>query len=177
MQLSGRNFLPELYGEVHDETAPLEGDRDWGKGRRISLKKGEHQEANKETSQKEQGRNLQKQAKKDLDPYLEGREPPLTLRRENQYLHFGHFFPCTRGPFSCSARLFVYHSHRAGPVLQVFGFVPRVGVRHSTSVLRPLLGVRGGCVACDISRPACSAHDGPMERLEDTSEFGRVSLV
>ena len=69
---------------------------------------------------------------------LEGREPPLTLRRENQYLYFGRFFPCTPGPFSCSTGLFVHHSHRAGPVLQEFGFVLRVGVRHSTSVLRPL---------------------------------------
>ena len=50
----------------------------------------------------------------------------------------GHFFPCTPGPFSCSTGLFVYHSHRAGPVLQEFGPVLRVGVRHSTSVLRPL---------------------------------------
>ena len=68
----------------------------------------------------------------------EGRKPPLTLRRENQYLYFGRFFPCTPGPFSCSTGLFVYHSHRASPVLQEFGLVLRVGVRHSTSVLRPL---------------------------------------
>ena len=72
------------------------------------------------------------------DPILERREPPLTLRREKQYLYFGHFFPCTPGPFSCSTGLFVYHSHKAGPVLQEFGLVLRVGVRHSTSVLRPL---------------------------------------
>ena len=72
--------------------------------------------------------------------FLEGREPPLTLRRENQYLYFGRFVPCTPGPFSCSTGLFVYHSHRAGPVLQEFGLVLRVGVRHSTSVLRPLPG-------------------------------------
>ena len=52
--------------------------------------------------------------------FLEGREPPLTLRRENQYLYFGRFFPCTLWPFSCSTGLFVYHSHRAGPVLQEF---------------------------------------------------------
>ena len=71
-------------------------------------------------------------------PDLEGREPPLTLRRENQCLYFGRFFPCTPGPFSCSTGLFVYHSHRAGPVLQEFGLVLQVGVRHSTSVLRPL---------------------------------------
>ena len=63
---------------------------------------------------------------------------PSDLRRENQYLYFGRFFPCTPGPFSCSTGLFVYHSHRAGPVLQEFGLVLRVGVRHSTSVLRPL---------------------------------------
>ena len=31
---------------------------------------------------------------------LEGREPPLTLRRENHYLYIGHFFPCTPGTFS-----------------------------------------------------------------------------
>ena len=60
---------------------------------------------------------------------LEGREPPLSLRRENEYLYFGNFFPCTPGPFSCSTGLFVYHSHRAGPVLQEFGLVLRVGVR------------------------------------------------
>ena len=30
---------------------------------------------------------------------LEGTEPPLTLRRENQCLYFGHFFPCTPGLF------------------------------------------------------------------------------
>ena len=30
----------------------------------------------------------------------EGREPPLTLRQEKQYLYFGHPFPCTPGPFS-----------------------------------------------------------------------------
>ena len=71
-------------------------------------------------------------------PNLEGREPPLTLRRENQYLYFGRFFPCTPGPFSCSTGLFVYHFHGAGPVPQEFGLVLRVGVRHSTSVLRPL---------------------------------------
>ena len=65
-------------------------------------------------------------------------EPPLTLRRENQYLYFGRFFPCTPGPFCCSTGLFMYHSRRAGPVLQEFGLVLRVGVRHSTSVLRPL---------------------------------------
>ena len=69
---------------------------------------------------------------------LKEREPPLTLRRENQYLYFGRSFPCMPGPFSCSTALFVYHSHRAGPVLQEFGLVLRVGVRHSTSVLRPL---------------------------------------
>ena len=45
---------------------------------------------------------------------LEGREPPLTLRRENQYLYFGHFFPCTPGPFSCSTGLFVYLRSRPG---------------------------------------------------------------
>ena len=31
---------------------------------------------------------------------LEGREPPLTLRKENHYLYFGRFFPCTPGPFA-----------------------------------------------------------------------------
>ena len=31
---------------------------------------------------------------------LQGTEPPLTLRQENHYLYFGHFFPCTPGPFS-----------------------------------------------------------------------------
>ena len=69
-----------------------------------------------------------------LELSLEGREPPLTLRRENQYLYFGCFFPCTPGPFSCSTGFFP----QTGPVLQEFGFVLRVGVRHSTSVLRPL---------------------------------------
>ena len=29
----------------------------------------------------------------------EGREPPLTLRREDQYLYFGRFFPVRRGLF------------------------------------------------------------------------------
>ena len=33
-------------------------------------------------------------------PELEGKEPPLTLRQENHYLYFGHFFPCTPGTFS-----------------------------------------------------------------------------
>ena len=32
--------------------------------------------------------------------FLEGGEPPLTLRQEKQYLYFGHLFPCTPGPFS-----------------------------------------------------------------------------
>ena len=72
-------------------------------------------------------------------PELEGREPPLTLRRKkNHYLYFGRFFPCAPGPFSCSTGLFLYYSHRAGPVLQEFRLVLRVGVRHSTSVLRHL---------------------------------------
>ena len=31
---------------------------------------------------------------------LEGREPPLTLRQEKQYVYFGHLPPCTPGPFS-----------------------------------------------------------------------------
>ena len=31
---------------------------------------------------------------------LEGREPPLTIRQEKQYLYFGHLFPCTPRPFS-----------------------------------------------------------------------------
>ena len=54
----------------------------------------------------------------------------------------------------------MYHSHRAGPVLQEFGLVLRVGVRHSTSALcsGPCLGVKGGCVSCenwgDVTIPA-----------------------
>ena len=43
-----------------------------------------------------------------------------------------------RGLGGGSTGLFVYHSHSAGPVLQEFGLVLRVGVRHTTSVLRPL---------------------------------------
>ena len=31
---------------------------------------------------------------------LEGREPPLTLRQDKQYLYFGHLFPCTPVPLS-----------------------------------------------------------------------------
>ena len=46
---------------------------------------------------------------------LEGREPPLTLRHEKQYLYFGHLFPCTPGP---NKALFLKNSHRAGRVLQ-----------------------------------------------------------
>ena len=41
-------------------------------------------------------------AQQDLRPssVLEGREPPLALRQEKQYLYFGHLLPCTPGSFS-----------------------------------------------------------------------------
>ena len=35
-----------------------------------------------------------------------GGEPPLTLRQEKQYLHFGHLFPCTPRPFSLQCGTF-----------------------------------------------------------------------
>ena len=65
---------------------------------------------------------------------LEGGEPPLTLRQENHYPYFGHFFPVRQGLFPCSTALFLKNSHRAGPVLQELGFVLRAGVHDSTSV-------------------------------------------
>ena len=66
---------------------------------------------------------------------LEGREPPLTLRQEKQYLYFGHpFSPVRQGLFPCSTALFLKNSHRASPVLQEFGLVLRAGVHDSASV-------------------------------------------
>ena len=70
--------------------------------------------------------------------YLEGTEPPLTLRQENHCLYFGHFSPVRQGLFPCSTALFLKNSHRTGPVLQEFGFVLRAGIWHSTSVVQAL---------------------------------------
>ena len=69
---------------------------------------------------------------------LEGREPPLTLRQEKQYLYFGHLSPVRQGLFGCSTALFLKNSHREGPVLQAFGLVLRAGIWHSTSVVQAL---------------------------------------
>ena len=57
-----------------------------------------------------------------VEPLLEGREPPLTPRRENQYLYFGRF-------------------------LQEFGLVLRVGVRHSYYLCTPTPALGLGVVA------------------------------
>ena len=69
---------------------------------------------------------------------LEGRESPLTLRQEKQYLYFGHLFPCTPAPLPCSTALFLKNSHMAGPVLQEFWLVLRSGVWLSTFVVQAL---------------------------------------
>ena len=43
---------------------------------------------------------LSKNSRNTVTNYLEGREPPLTLRQEKRHLYFGHLFPCTPRPFS-----------------------------------------------------------------------------
>ena len=81
---------------------------------------------------------------------MEGKEPPLTLRRENQYL-LGHFFPCTPGPFSCSTGLFCVsfpqsRSCTTGIWACTTGWRPALYL----CTPAPCLGVKGGCVSCDL---------------------------
>ena len=71
-------------------------------------------------------------------PYLEGGEPPLSnLKAGKAVPVFWPPFPLYAWAFfPCSTALFLKNSHRAGPVLQEFGFVLRAGVWHSTSVVQ-----------------------------------------
>ena len=98
--------------------------------------------------------------------FLEGREPPLTLRRENQYLYFGRFSPCTLGPFSCSTGLFVYHIPTE-QVLYYRNLGLYYGLASGTLPLYsdPCLGVRGGCVACDFWLQKCHFGKGPRKEF------------
>ena len=74
---------------------------------------------------------------------VDGKEPPLALRQEKQYLYFGDLFPVRQGLFPCNTALLLKNSHRASPVLQEFVLVLRPGVWHSTSCSpSPALGLR-----------------------------------
>ena len=81
---------------------------------------------------------------------LEGREPPLTLRRENQYLYFGCFFPVRRGLFPVVRDFLCIIPTEQVLYYRNLGLY--YGLASGTLPLYsdPCLGVRGGCVACDF---------------------------
>ena len=85
-------------------------------------------------------------------PYLEGREPPLTLRRENQYLYFGRFFPCMPGLFPVVRDFLCIIPTEQ--VLHYRNLGLYYGLASGTLPLYsgPCLGVKGGCVSCDIQK-------------------------
>ena len=65
------------------------------------------------------------------------------LRQKSSICILAIFSPLRHGLSPCSTALFLKNFHRAGPVLQEFGFVLRAGVWHSTSVVQALPGVKG----------------------------------
>ena len=84
---------------------------------------------------------------------LQGKEPPLILRRESQYLYFGPLFPCTPGPFPV-VRDFLCII----PTEQVL-YYRNLGLYYglASGILplysRPCLEVKGGCVSCEYIFP------------------------
>ena len=66
------------------------------------------------------------------------RTTPNLKARKAVSVFLATFSPVRQGLFPCSTALFLKNSHRAGPVLQEFGFVLQAGVWHSTSVVQAL---------------------------------------
>ena len=98
---------------------------------------------------------------------LQGKEPPLTLRRENQSVFWATFSPVRRGLFPVVRDFLCIIPTEQVLYYRNLGLY--YGLASGTLPLYsgPCLGVKGGCVSCDMSVGNLFATDGKPKSAAD----------